>query len=471
LNLTDRMGIVQLELGRGQNVTIHRFKSIALASVIALCAPATALAAEQGAVSAASVQSISLPSAGAVAALYNQYKLQPIWLKNGAPTTAVTQLTQVLRRGRLDGLGNGPELAAQVEQAVRQASVGSPADKTAAEQMISSAWVLYVQTIRRPTPGMIYAYDVLKPQGTRTDQILLAAASAPSLEAHISSVAAVNPVYSQIRDAEWTRMQQTGTLDPDQRAVLNLERSRSIPSKGRFVLVDAASQRLFLYENGAPVDSMKVIVGMTKYPTPMISSMMYYIVYNPYWNAPDHLVRGPIAAKTLAGGMKYFQGKMGYQVMADWTANSATIPAESINWKDVASGKTRIRVRQNPGPENFMGVLKFPFPNPEDIYLHDTSTPQHFKDPDLHQSNGCVRLEDARRFGRWLLGGREPMAPGADPEIQVQVPQPVPIVVTYLTAQPTSSGLTYVKDVYGWDQPGAAQMAAVQMSNSRVPRD
>lgn len=451
-------------------MSIHHLKSIAMASVMALSGPATAVAAEPGAVPVASVQAISLPSAGSVAALYNQYKLKPIWFKNGAPTVAATQLTQILRRARLDGLGNGPELAAQLEDVIRRAQGGNASEQVSAEQMLSSAWVLYVQTIKRPTPGMIYQYDVLKPQGSRTDQILLAASSAPSLEAHISSVAAVNPVYSKIRDAEWARMQQAGTLDPDPRAVLNLERARSIPGRGRFVLVDAGSSRLYLYENGAPVDSMKVIVGMPERATPMISSVMYYIVYNPYWNAPDHLVRGPIAKKTLAGGAKYFNS-MGYQVMADWTANSATIPFETINWKDVASGKSRLRVRQDPGPKNFMGVLKYPFPNPEDIYLHDTSTPEHFKDADLHQSNGCVRLEDAKRFGRWLLGGRDPVAPGADPEIQVQVQQPVPIVLTYLTAQPTATGLTYIKDVYGWDKPGAAEMAAVQMASSRVPRN
>jgi murein L,D-transpeptidase YcbB/YkuD len=316
---------------------------------------------------------------------------------------------------------------------------------------------------------MIYAYDVLKPQGSRTDQILLAASNAPSLEQHISSVAAVNPVYSRIRDAEWTRMQQTGSLDPDPRVVLNLERARSIPAKGRFILVDAGSSRVFLYDNGVPVDSMKVIVGSKKLPTPLISSMMYYIVYNPYWNAPDHLVRGPIAQKTLAGGEKYFNS-MGYQIMADWTSNSTTIPYSTIDWKAVQAGKTRIRVRQDPGPKNFMGVLKFPFPNPEDIYLHDTEAKIRFGDADLHQSNGCVRLEDARRFGRWLLGS-DPVAPGSTPETQVQVAQPVPVVLTYLTAQVTDQGLTFLRDVYGWDQPGAAQMAMAAMQASRVPRD
>lgn len=449
-------------------MSFSALKAAALATALVL--PASAgIAADQAVVPIAATPVISIPTAGAVTALYDQYKLKPIWFRNGAPTVAVTQLTQILRRARLDGLSNGPELAVQVENAVRQAATGTPADIAAAEQAVSSAWVLYVQTIKRPTPGMIYAYDVLKPQGTRTDQILLAASNAPALERHVASLAAVNPIYSAIRDAEWTRMQQTGSLDPDPRVVLNLDRVRSIPAKGRFVLVDAASQRLFMYENGAPVDSMKVIVGMKKLPTPMIASMMYYITYNPYWNAPDHLVREQIARKTIAGGSKYFNS-MGYQVMADWTSNSTTVPFESIDWKAVQAGKTHLRIRQDPGEKNFMGVLKFPFPNPEDIYLHDTPAKEHFNDANRAQSNGCIRLEDAKRFGRWLLG-REPVPPGSDPEIQVQVQQPVPVFVTYITAQPSPQGLTFVKDEYGWDQPGAAQMAAAAMAASRVPRD
>ena len=453
------------------NTIISRLSACASAMVLAATAgSSSAQPVLQAPIPATSVQAVSLPTSAAVSAIYDQYHLQPFWFRNGGPTVALTQLQQILRRGRLDGLANGPELSLQLENAVRQAASGNPADIAAAERTASAAWVLYVQTIKRPTSGMIYVFDVLKPQATRTDQILLGASSAPSLEQYVSSVSAVNPLYSSIRDAEWARMQAAGTLDPDPRVVLNLDRVRSIPSKGRFVLVDAGSQRLFMYENGVPVDSMKVIVGSSKLPTPMIASIMYYIVYNPYWNAPDHLVRGPIASKTLAGGEKYFKS-MGYEVMADWTPNSATVPYSTIDWKAVQSGKTRIRVRQDPGPKNFMGVLKFPFPNPEDIYLHDTEAKVRFGDANLHQSNGCVRLEDAQRFGRWLLGGRDPVAPGADPEIQVQVPQPVPVYLTYITAQPTTAGLSFIKDEYGWDRPGAAEIAMAAMAASRVPRD
>ena len=79
------------------------------------------------------------------------------------------------------------------------------------------------------------------------------------------------------------------------------------------------------------------------------------------------------------------------------------------------------------------------------------------------RSNGCVRLEDAQRFGRWLLG-REPSPPGTTPEIQVQLPRGVPIYITYLTAQPTGNGqIAWVKDEYGWDKPGA-QVASTYIS-------
>ena len=442
-------------------MSIKHLKTFVAASAAVLAAPGAAVAQEAAAVPMAPVQGMSLPTAGSVAAIYNQYKMKPIWFRNGAPTIASTQLIQILRRSPVDGLGSGPQLADQIQSAV-QAAAGNPAGVEAAEQLMSSAWVLYVQTIKRPTDGMIYAYDVLKPQGTRTDQILLGAAAAPSLEAHISSIAAVNPIYAGIRDAEWARMQASGTLAPDPRVLANLDRVRSIPSRGRFILVDSGSQRMFMYENGVPVDSMKVVVGMPTMPTPLIASVMYYVTFNPQWNAPVHLVKGAIASKTLAGGMKYFD-RMGYEVMADWTANSAVLPAESVDWKAVSSGKVPPpRVRQKPGKENFMGLLKFTFPNSQDIYLHDTPAKNKFEEADRADSNGCVRVEDAQRFARWLLG-REPVAPGTDPEIPVQMPAGVPIYLTYITAQPSNGQIAWTKDVYGWDKPGA-QIASSYVS-------
>jgi murein L,D-transpeptidase YcbB/YkuD len=203
---------------------------------------------------------------------------------------------------------------------------------------------------------------------------------------------------------------------------------------------------------------MKVIVGTNALPTPLISSIMYYVTFNPYWHAPDHLVRKTIAPTFLRQGPKYFK-KLGYEVLSEWTDDSSAIDPTTIDWKAVAKGDVHVLVRQGPGRWNSMGKLKFPFPNPEDIYLHDTPGKELFAKEVRNLSNGCVRVEDAPRLARWLLG-TDPVAPSSDPEIRVPLPQGVPIVLTYLTAQVVDGKLTYLNDFYGWDKPQTAATAA-----------
>jgi murein L,D-transpeptidase YcbB/YkuD len=106
-----------------------------------------------------------------------------------------------------------------------------------------------------------------------------------------------------------------------------------------------------------------------------------------------------------------------------------------------------------------MGSLKFPFTNPDGIYLHDTPGKDLFGKDVRNLRNGCVRVEDAKRLGHWLLG-QDPVAPNKDPEVAVQLPQGVPIVLTYLTAQVSDGKLTYLNDFYGWDTAGPPQLAA-----------
>jgi murein L,D-transpeptidase YcbB/YkuD len=393
-----------------------------------------------------------------VAAYYATYGSKPIWLRSGYDDPAIGQLTAILQRAPFDGFAQGPQLAAQVQAAVGQARSGNPADIAAAERMLSAAWVSYVQAIRRPTAGMIYAYPVLKPQGTNADEILLTAAAAPSLGDYLVATAAVNTVYRQLRDAAWAEAQASGNFTPDPRLLANLDRARSIPARGKFMLVDSGSQRLTLFENGQPVDSMKIIVGTNELPTPLIASIMYYVTYNPYWHAPDHLVRKTIAPNVLRLGPKYLKSR-GYNVIEAWSENPKIVDPATVDWKAAAAGKTHLLVQQDPGPLNSMGNLKFPFPNPEDIYLHDTPNKALFAKALRNLSNGCVRVEDARRLGRWLLG-TEPVAPSADPEVRVQLAQGVPIVLTYLTAQVRDGKLSYTDDFYGWDKAPPTQFAA-----------
>jgi L,D-transpeptidase YcbB len=397
-----------------------------------------------------------VPVGAAVTAFYNSWKTSTIWFHNGVADQAIPQFVSILKRAPFDGFAAGPQLAAQVEASVAQASTGNPTDVAAADRALSTAWVQYVQAIKRPTAGMTYVYPVLQPQGTRADQILLTAAAAPSLEQHVASVSKVNAVYSQLRDAAFAQAQASGQVAPDPRLIANLDRVRSLPAGGKFIVVDSGTQMLTMFANGQPVDSMKIVVGKTEYPTPMIASVMYYIVYNPYWNAPDHLVR-KIAQNYLTMGDKYLKSR-GYQVMKDWTAASAVVPSDQVDWKAVAGGKVQIRIRQKPQDDNSMGDLKFPFPNNLDIFLHDTPHKEYFARANRNLSNGCVRLEDARRFGRWLLG-TEPTPPGNDAEIQVQLPKGVPIYLTYTTAQVKDGKVAFFADPYRLDPSGGSAKA------------
>jgi len=403
--------------------------------------------------SAASAQAIAPtgdPVGSAVAAFYETYHTQPIWFRGGVDDPAVVQLTAILQRAPFDGFAAGPQLALQVQAAAAQARSGNAADVAAAERVLSTAWVKYVQAVKEPTTAMIYAYPVLAPQGTRADQILLTASAAPSLQGYLASVANVNPIYAQLRDTAWAQARASGTLTPDPRLLANLDRVRSLPATGRFLLVDAGSSMLTLYENGQPVDSMKVITGTNELPTPLIASVMYYITYNPRWHAPDHLVRKTIAPNVLHLGMTYLKSH-GYHVIDQWSENPTEIDAKSVDWKAAAAGTLHLRIQQDPGPLNSMGILKFPFPNPQDIYLHDTPDHAKFALANRNLSNGCVRVEDAKRLGRWLLG-HDPVAPGTDAETRVQLDRGTPIYLTYITAQARDGKLSYLPDVYGWDQ-------------------
>jgi len=390
-----------------------------------------------------------ISTASSVAAVYDTYHVQPIWFRNGPDSAAIAKLTAILQRAPFDGFAEGPQLAAEVQAAVAQSTSGKPDDVQAAERILSSAWVQYVQAIRKPTAGMIYAYSILRPRGSNADQVLLTTAAAPSLEAYLDSVANVNILYAQLRDSAWAEAQASGNLIPDPRLLANLDRLRSLPATGRFLLVDSGSSMLTLYDNGQVVDSMKVITGTKDLPTPLIASIMYYITYNPYWHAPDHLVRKTIAPTYLRQGQRYFTSH-GYHVLDEWGDKANVIDPTTVDWKGAATGTVHLRVVQDPGPLNSMGNLKFPFANPEDIYLHDTPSRDLFNKAQRNLSNGCVRVEDAKRLGRWLLG-EDPVSPGSEAELQVKAPTGLPIYLTYTTAQVQDGKIAYLPDLYGWD--------------------
>lgn len=245
---------------------------------------------------------------------------------------------------------------------------------------------------------------------------------------------------------------------PEQQQLLriNLQRARALPAdrRGRHILVDAASARLYAYENGQFRDTMRVVVGKPSEQTPMMAGVIRFAMVNPYWNIPPDLVRKRVAAGVLEHGEGFLRAKH-YQILSDWSDRARVVDPAMVDWKAVLDGKMDLRVRQLPNPENAMGKMKFMFPNALGIYLHDTPEKDLLRKAERQFSSGCVRLEDAPRLARWLFGKPLKVTAGP-PESRVDLPRPVPVYITYLTAAPEGRGIAFRSDVYGRD---GAQMA------------
>src|SRR5205085_1806692 len=145
---------------------------------------------------------------------------------------------------------------------------------------------------------------------------------------------------------------------------------------------------------------------------------------HPYWNVPPELTRSLTAKRVLEQGPSYLRD-FHYEVLADWSEDAPPADLTTIEWKQVAAGKREVRVRQLPGPWNSMGEMKFEMPNDFGIYLHDTPHKELFAQDARWLSNGCVRLEDYRRFASWVLG-RVPPETG-QLEQKLELPRPVPV--------------------------------------------
>jgi len=381
----------------------------------------------------------------------------PIWLRDDAGRQAAAKLAEVLDRAPIDGLAEGPVLAATVRSAITRGTLDDDA-------AISVAWLKYVRALKAPIAGVDYGDSALKPTVPMAKEALSELVASPSLLAKVDQVSAVNPLYAALRDQAVTAGQ---AADPRVRA--SLDRLRLLPATGRAILVDVASAELWMLENGQPVDSMKVVVGKTTSPTPLLAGTIHYVTFNPYWHILDDVARRKVAPIVIKRGVSYLKAAK-YDTVASWTDPQPVDPA-TIDWKAVAAGTDHVFIRQKPGVNNMMGAMKFSFENADDIFLHDTPHKELFGKAKRTLSLGCVRLEHASRLAQWLLG-RDAAPPSDAPELHVMVDKGVPVYLLYLTATVADGQLAFANDVYGLDpQPAPTALATTEPDTAKPATD
>jgi L,D-transpeptidase YcbB len=380
---------------------------------------------------------------------YAARQFAPLWLKDNGTSPAGEALIDLLETADLDGLKPASYRPDELRGALAAARTGDPRARADAELKFSKVFTRFAADMRRIGKSrMIYADPALKPRKRAPDAILAAATLSRALTDYITSLGWMSPHYRQQR-ALLAKAEASGAGEDTMRIIrANRDRARELPSAWtHHIVVDAASGRLWYYQAGRQEGTMRVVVGKPASPTPMLAGMLRYAILNPYWNVPVDLAQHSIAPKVI-GGKTLASLRM--QALSDWSENAAPLDPARINWPAVASGATELRLRQLPGGDNAMGRVKFMFPNDMGIYLHDTPDKALMKEDNRHFSNGCIRLEDAARLGKWLFGGQAMKIPKA-PEQIAPLPHPVPVYLTYLTSGTGAGGVRVAEDVYGVD--------------------
>ncbi|WP_417622002.1 L,D-transpeptidase family protein [Parasphingorhabdus sp.] len=262
-----------------------------------------------------------------------------------------------------------------------------------------------------------------------TQQLLLKALIHDDLTAYFDALRPRNPHYQALRSAYAIED------DEEKRAILaeNMDRWRWMPlAMGqKYLLVNAASFEVTLWENDRKLQTWPIIVGKTKSPTPIFEATVSGVILNPWWEIPTSIVAEGIGS--MVRNNPAAARRRGYVVQNG-------------------------RYRQRPGPGNALGQMKLVMPNSYSVYLHDTPNKKLFSEPVRTFSHGCIRVGGAIDLAKTLLGGavteeRVDTILASRKTTKLALMKAVPVYVTYFTAEGADDGtVRYFPDIYRRDR-------------------
>lgn len=248
---------------------------------------------------------------------------------------------------------------------------------------------------------------------------------------------------------------------------LMLERFRWMPHSFAQppIIVNIPEFVLRAYDSSLhPALIMPVVVGRAmRTQTPVLEEEMKYLIIWPYWNVPPSILRTEIVPK-IAKDPEYLQ-KNNFEV----TTYSGEVISDGVVSEEVLAQLRagKLMVRQKPGPKNALGLIKFVFPNADDIYLHSTPSQALFEETRRDFSHGCIRVEDPRALATWVLRNnpgwtreRVDVAFQAQKQEQVNLAHEIPVLILYGTAIASEDGqVFFFEDIYGYDKALAKLLA------------
>jgi murein L,D-transpeptidase YcbB/YkuD len=257
-----------------------------------------------------------------------------------------------------------------------------------------------------------------------------------------------------------------------QKIELTLERVRWLPAKlsSPPIFVNIPQFKLFAFRTtddfAQDILQMDVIVGAAfdQRQTPVFAADLRYVVIRPYWDVPMSIMRKEYL-KLMRANPRWVDVN-GYEIVQGQTDNAIIQPATPENIELLAKGV--FRLRQKPGPNNALGIVKFMLPNPHNVYLHDTPAQSLFKKSRRAFSHGCIRVANPVGLLAHVLRN-DPAWPSERIEAalhseqtqRIPLKQPIPVFIIYGTAMATEAGPTlFFEDIYHHDARLQAALSA-----------
>jgi murein L,D-transpeptidase YcbB/YkuD len=237
---------------------------------------------------------------------------------------------------------------------------------------------------------------------------------------------------------------------------VNMERYRWLPLQvsEKYIIINIANFKLDLIAGTDTLISMRAIVGKDPRKTPVFNERVSYIVFSPSWTVPPTILQDDVIPELLKGP-EYLEKRNMKLLRHD----GSELAYSDIDWSAISKDNFPYIVRQNPGPGNALGRVKFMFPNTYDVYIHDTPSKGFFALDERDISSGCIRVEKPYDLAVLLLSDSPKWSPDEirnameqDKEQTVRLKIPVDVVLIYLTAWTDGKDrVQFRKDVYQRD--------------------
>jgi L,D-transpeptidase YcbB len=290
-----------------------------------------------------------------------------------------------------------------------------------------------------------------------------------------------NKVYGPALQKAVARFQQLNDIEPDgvigpqtfaamnvpasrlvEQIIVNMARWRwqSHVLGKKYVLINIANYNLTAFKDDEMVLNFPVIIGQLKHQTPVFSDSIKYIEINPYWNITPSIAKNE-ELPNLRKNSRYLTDRH-VRLFSSWDGDATELDSTTLDWQQISPARMAgFKLRQDPGPWNALGRIKFVFPNKYSIYMHDTPSRNLFSRTKRSFSHGCIRLSNPMALALFALENQgkgwtnEQLQSTFDSgkRMVIHLNYPLPIHITYQTSWVDKDGqIHFNRDIYSRDQ-------------------